>query len=66
MNCALDVQSSLTTTGHLPDSALELLSAKITTSASWLEAHLQVASVQFPENHDIVEQSACRVFQPSR
>jgi hypothetical protein len=42
-----------TTAGHLRR-------AETSTSASRLEAHLQAASVeQFPDNHDIVQQSAC-------
>jgi ferredoxin len=68
MQSALHVQftfldmSCSTTVGHLPHSALELRRAETTTSASQLEAHLQAAPVeQFPEYHDIVEQSACQV-----
>jgi hypothetical protein len=68
MQSALRVQSTFldmllsTTAGHLPHSALELLHAETTTSASWLEAHFQAALVeQFPENRDIVEQSAWQV-----
>jgi hypothetical protein len=54
--------SRSTTAGHLPHSALEFRRAETTISASQLEAHLQAAPVeQFPENHDIVEQSACQV-----
>jgi hypothetical protein len=56
----LDMSHSITA-GHLPHSALEPRFAETTTSASHLEAHLQVAPVeQLPENHDIVEQSACQ------
>jgi hypothetical protein len=48
-------------TKHLPCSALELLHAETTTSASQLEAHLQAALLkQVPENHDIIEHSACQ------
>jgi hypothetical protein len=68
MQSALHVQptfldmSCSTTAGHLPHSALELRHAETTTSASQLEAHLQAAPVeQFPENHNIVEQSACQL-----
>jgi hypothetical protein len=54
--------SRSTTAGHLPHIALKLLRTETTTSASQLEAHLQAAPAeQFPENHDIVEQSACQV-----
>jgi hypothetical protein len=70
MQSALHVQSTFldisrsTTAGHLPHSALDLRSAETTTSASQLEAHLQAAPVeQFPENHGITEQSACRVAE---
>jgi hypothetical protein len=53
--------SRSTTAGNLPYSALEFRLAE-TTSASQLEAHLQAAPVEeSPENHDIVEQSACQV-----
>jgi hypothetical protein len=61
MQSALHVQSTFldmscsTTAGHLPHSALEL------RRASQLEAHLHAPVEQFPENHDIVEQSACQV-----
>jgi hypothetical protein len=68
MQSALHVQSTFlgmlrsTTAGHLPHSALELRRPGTTTSASQLEAHIQATPVkQFPENHDIVEQSACQV-----
>jgi hypothetical protein len=68
MQSALHVQSTFqdmslsNTAGHLPHSALELNRAETTTSASQLEAHHQAAPVgQFPENHDIIEQSACQV-----
>jgi hypothetical protein len=57
----LDMSRS-TTAGHLPHSALELCRAETKTSASQLQAHLQATPVeQFPENHDIVERSACQV-----
>jgi hypothetical protein len=68
MQSALHVQSNFldmsrsTTAGYLPHSPLELRRAETTTSTSQLEAHLQAALVeQFPENHDIVEQSASQV-----
>jgi hypothetical protein len=54
--------SSSTTAGHLPHSALEFRLVETTTSASELEAKLQAAPAeQFPENYDILEQSACQV-----
>jgi hypothetical protein len=68
MQSALHVQSTFldtsrsTTAGHLLHSALELRRTETTTSASQLEAHLQAAPVeQFPQNHDIIEQSVCQV-----
>jgi hypothetical protein len=42
----------------LPHSVPELHHAETTTTASQLETHLQAAPVeQFPENHDIIDQS---------
>jgi hypothetical protein len=56
----LDISRSVSM-GH-PHSALELHLAKTTTSAWKLEAYLQASPVeQFPENRDIVEQSAGQV-----
>jgi hypothetical protein len=53
-----------TTARHILHSVLKLSHAETTTSTSQLEAHLQVALVeQFPENHDIVEQSTCQVAE---
>jgi hypothetical protein len=52
-----------TTAELLPHIALELRRIETTTSASQIEAYLQAASVeQYPENHDITEQSACQVL----
>jgi hypothetical protein len=66
MQSALDIQYTFMNTSrsviaeHLPHSALELRRAEIIASASQLAVHLQAAPVeQFPENHDIVEHSAC-------
>jgi hypothetical protein len=57
----LDISPS-TTADQLPHCAVELRRAETTTSASQLEAHLQAAPVeQFPENRDIVGQSASQV-----
>jgi hypothetical protein len=56
MQSALYIQSTFlgmsctTTAAYLPHTALELYHAETTTSASQLEAHLQLAPVeQFPE-----------------
>jgi hypothetical protein len=68
MLSALDVQSTFLDTSriitavHLSHSMLELRRSQTTTSASQLEAHLRATSAeQFPENLDIVGQSACQV-----
>jgi hypothetical protein len=67
MQSALDLESTFhmsnsPTAAHLPHSALELGRAEITTSASKLEAHLQVDPLQhFSENHDMFEQLGCQV-----
>jgi hypothetical protein len=71
MQSAFDIQSTFlnfpsSTTSrytHLPHNVLELRRAETTISAcSHQGAHLQAAQVKhFPENHDIVEQSACQV-----
>lgn len=67
MQLAPDVQSTFlgvllsAVTKHHLCSALELLHAETTTSTSQLEAHIQAALVeQLPENHDIIEHSACQ------
>jgi hypothetical protein len=67
MQSVLDLQPTFldmslsSTAGYLPHNELELPHAETRTSASQLEAHLQAAPVeQFPGNHDIAEQSACR------
>jgi hypothetical protein len=54
--------SHSTAAGDLPHNALELCYAETTaSSSSELEAHLQGDTMeQFPENHNIVEQSNCQ------
>jgi hypothetical protein len=68
MQSFLHIQSTFldmlrsTTARYLTHSVLELHHLETITSASELEANLQVAPVeQFQENHNIVEHSACQV-----
>jgi hypothetical protein len=54
--------SRSTTAEHLPHGALAIRRLETITSASQLKTLLQTAPVeQFPENHIIVEKSACQV-----
>lgn len=49
------------TAGQFPHSVLEI-GRVVTTSASQLEAQHQAAPVaEFPENHNIFEESVCQV-----
>jgi hypothetical protein len=65
MKSGLDVQSTFlaiwrsTTAGRRPYGALERRRPETTASASQLEAHIHAPQAeQFPEYHDMVEQSA--------
>jgi hypothetical protein len=67
MILSLDIQctsldrSRSPTAGYLPRSELELRHAGMSASAAQLEMSLQAAPMEhFPENHDILEQSACQ------
>jgi hypothetical protein len=52
--------------GHVAFNHCQTSSPQCTEAASQLEAHDQGASVeQFPENHNIAEQSTCRLAQRS-
>jgi hypothetical protein len=61
-NQSILLMSLSATAEHVLHTALVLRSTETTVSAPQLEAHLQATpEEQFPENHDIVQQSVCQV-----